>query len=591
MAQIKVNSSELNNTAGEYNKARTQMNNLLNRLRAVQNTLDKDIKATNNIDKTLTQAINELDNISKKTYNASTFLVNAANQLVRTELENAAYKDDSAKEQKWVNGVVPKTAVNTAAIPKSEAAKNSSIKIGSESQRQRQDWVSAMPIAMVAATGGNIGAAISNIDIKEEKKLGLVDSAVNTLKGAADTVRDKAKETASWAANKVKNEIAEQKKAMPETIAKEAASLGVTATGMAAGAAVKSLAKDLGIEGHSAKAMADFEKSGLETSSVMGGKDWSAVASASVGKVTAEANASASFDLAGGNLGAAAAVSFRATAAEATVAVAGKCGEASASAAAGVVAAKASAELSLMKDGVLVPKVIAQSNVGVSALQGTAMASTGSNMLGAGAKAIGDVGTATAGASAVLDPEKLTMEAKVSALAAAAKGTVGGTVKLAGIEAGVHVTGMAGAIGIESGVSLDKSGKLKVELGGAIIGGVKVEAEINAGNALKTIDKATGGAVSGALSVVNGGIQVVAAPVGAAIQAGKVIGVGAKDFVTSVAKGDISGAAKAVANTGVNLAKAAVNSVASTAKAVVNTGSKIISTGIKIFKKLMPWNW
>ncbi len=104
----------------------------------------------------------------------------------------------------------------------------------------------------------------------------------------------------------------------------------------------------------------------------------------------------------------------------------------------------------------------------------------GSSILGAGAKAEGDVlsGKLGTGVSAgINENDKLEVGVKAEAFASAASGGISGTINILGVELGIGVDGHAGAIGGSAKVGIFDN-KLKVDIDAAALLGTGVEISV-----------------------------------------------------------------------------------------------------------------
>jgi hypothetical protein len=522
------------------------------------------MKIKNNTYNSLSNIIKELNSICNQVNGTANFLVHTASELSKTEKENVSILAEKGKTG-WNKAMPTAVAASAAASLNRDASKK--ITIGSTTQRGKQDWLKAEPTAKVAAVSGTASSVIgSALSATAPKEAGIIDSAVN----------------------KIKTKYGEFKENLPDKIKSEAKFAAVGAVGLAVGTGIKELSKAIGITGGTAEAYAGYSSSGVYNSSSTSGKDWIATSSASLGSINAGASARAVFDPAKGNIFASIGAGFNATGAKVTASVIGRYGSASLAAAAGVVDANVGASASLMKSGSFMPTAAIGAAAKIVALEGSAAVKTGNAYVGAGASATGSVGAVSGSANAEFDMEKGNINAGVNGMVSAAKGSVRGEVDLGLVKGSVSATGYAGAVGVEASVGL-KDGKFSADIGAALGVGGKVSFDVDVGSAVKNLDKVTGGAVSGAVGVLNEGIKAAGAAVGTVVNSGKAIVSGIKDFGSSVAKGDISGAAKAVVKTTANVVNAVSSGVVTVAKAVgsgIKTAAKSVG---KFFKSIFSW--
>ncbi|MDR2750936.1 MAG: hypothetical protein LBC41_09765, partial [Clostridiales bacterium] len=132
-----------------------------------------------------------------------------------------------------------------------------------------------------------------------------------------ETIKDKINAKLSGLDASAKKYLEENKDNLIGKAKQSGAALGISTLGSGLGKGISYGAEKLGITGGSAAASADFEATGLEASTVHVDGDTTAIASAKLGEVKASANASATFDPAGGNINASANANFSATAAKA----------------------------------------------------------------------------------------------------------------------------------------------------------------------------------------------------------------------------------------------------------------------------------
>lgn len=557
MAQIKVDSTKIRNAADSYNRAKTQMNSLSQSLNDIYNRLEQDIKETNNVGKTLKNIINQIESITKKAGNAAAFLVTAANDYSAVEMGNVVVDNQGPQ---WTKAV-PAAMAAGAAVAGATAANNSKSPITIGGHRATGTGIAA---SAASATGG-IGSALKSVDSKEP---GVVAKAVGKIKDS------------------IGSEVRDFKENLPGKAKQEGIGIGIAGAGALVGTGIQALSNKLGIEGHSSSAVAEHSSAAKSNSSTYQGKDWAAVTNASVGTIAASAKASAVFDPSKGNIAAGASASFKATGAEVVASVVGKCGSASASAAAGVVEAGASASVSFMERGSINPKVAVSTAAVIAAAEAKASARAGNDTFNAGVGAVGAVGAVRGSAALEFDPAKMNVGATVGGVVAAAEGTVKASADIGIIKGSVVAKGFAGGVGASASIGI-KDGTLKVGLGAALGVGGSVDFEVGVGSFVNKIDKVTGGVVSGAVGVLNAGIQVAAAPVNAVVNSAKAVISGAKDFGSSIGKGDVVGAAKAVVNTAENVVKSVGSAVDSAAKAV---GDVFATTG-KAIAKFFSRRW
>ena len=533
MAEISVNSNRVMNAADDFKAARNRINGFVERLNAVSNQLDPELRSAMGISSSLSLQINQMRELAKKTESMAAFLVSAAAELVA--LENQV-----------------------------------KILVGEDEKKVAPTWVKAVPVAMAAkASTGTTGEAMKNV-FKPEP-------------GIATQVLDKTKELVGKAVTKADQKFQELKASAPEKIQNAGVQAGAAGAAWLIGKGLTKAADALGIEGVKASAGAAHSSSALSSVGTYGGDTWAAQTSASLGNVNAGAKASAAFDPAGGNIGVNASADVRVTGAEVKASVVGAAGMAAASAALGVAEAGVSASTKLMQEGSFVPSVSASAYGKVAAIEASAMARAGNNAINATATATGNVGAIKGSAKAVFDPANLNVGAEVGGMVAAAEGNAKVGADLGLIKADVNVKGYAGAVGASASAAY-KDGTLKVGLDLALGVGGGVEFDVGLGSVVKNLDKVTKGAVGDAVAAVSSGVQAAGAAVGTVVEVGKSIGKGVMDVGSSIAKGDVMGVATGIGNIAKNVVSNVGSGVQKVASAVGNAISSAAKSVWKVFK-------